>query len=296
MEQKENKTGKIFILIAAIIIFIVAIVYIYTLYTKEGESRSVFIETPSGKADHIVVNANLVSIDPIKGEMAVRLNFEPKGALADEKGFLKEEVDLYINSATGKQDYNFTKNKIINPIDVVLSLYDGLVTDYPLDKHKSELIIETTAKIIKNEGSQETDISGIDNVLNFSGSVTGYKISAEQDTESNDYYTILNIQIERAYSVKFFSFFVICTMWLLIILLMSLLFNIIIRKRKIEINMFTFTSAMIFAFPAFRNMMPFAPPIGAFPDYIAFFWAEAAAALTLSGLIITWVLRKPVHN
>ena len=295
-ETKEKKSGLIYILIALIIVFIIAFVYVYNIYNKEGEKRSVFIETPSGKADHIQIFASLVSIDPVKGEMSVRLNFEPKGALADEKGYLKEEVNLFINCATGKQEFNFAKSKMINPIDVILNLYDGLVTDYPLDKHKSELVIETTTKVKKDNASQETDIEGIDNTLNFSGSVAGYKISAEQDPDSKDFNTILNFQIERAESVRFFSFFVIVTMWLLIILLMALLFNIIVRKRKIEINMFTFSSAMIFAFPAFRNMMPYAPPIGAFPDYIAFFWAEAAAALTLSGLIITWILRKPVQH
>jgi hypothetical protein len=49
---------------------------------------------------------------------------------------------------------------------------------------------------------------------------------------------------------------------------------------------------MLFAFPAFRNMMPLSPPIGAFPDYIAFFWAEGMAALTLVLLILTWFSRK----
>ena len=75
-------------------------------------------------------------------------------------------------------------------------------------------------------------------------------------------------------------------------MLMALLFTILVYGRKIEIAMFTFSSAMIFAFPAFRNMMPLAPPIGAFPDYIAFFWAEAAAAITLIVLMLTWIVRK----
>ncbi len=47
---------------------------------------------------------------------------------------------------TGKQEHNFKKGKIINPIDVTLNLYDGLITDYPFDKHKADMIIETTSK------------------------------------------------------------------------------------------------------------------------------------------------------
>lgn len=292
MDNTKTKSRNLIVVIAVIIFFIIAFISVYNTYKNEGEMRSVFIETTSGKADNIAISAYIVSIDPIKGDMVVRLSFEPKGALANEKGVLNEEIDLYVNSSTGKQEYNFEKNKFINPLEITLGLYDGLVTDYPLDKHKAELIIATTTKVKNNDGSQETVEIGIDNVLNFSGSVTGYKINAEQDEDSNEYYTFLNIQIERAGSVKFFSCFVILTMWLLIFLLLALLYSVVLKGRKIEIAMFTFASAMLFAFPAFRNMMPFAPPIGAFPDYVAFFWAEAAAALTLAGLILTWIMRK----
>ena len=292
MENTDAKPKNLIYLIIAIVIFFVAFIFVYNIYKKEGEKRSVFIETPSNNPDHLDIFAYIVSIDPIKGDMSVRLNFEPKGTLANEKGFLNEEVDLYVNSATGKQEYNFAKNKIINPIEVTLNLYDGLVTDYPFDKHKAELIIVTTAKGKKIEGTQETEELKVDNVLNFSGSVTGYKIDAVQDPEGNESYTYLNIDIERASSVLFFSVFVIAVMWVLIIMLLALLYTILVKGRKIEIAMFTFASAMIFAFPAFRNMMPLSPPIGAFPDYVAFFWAEAAAALTLVVLILTWIARK----
>ena len=290
-DTNKNLKNSVFIIIA-IVVFIVAFIFVYNGYQKEGEKRSVFIETPTNNPDHIDIFAYIVSIDPIKGDMVVRMSFEPMGALANDRGFLNEEVELFINSVTGKQQYIFEKNKIINPIEVTLNLFDGLVSDYPLDKHKAELFIATSTKIKMNGNPQETEDIALDNVLNFSGSVSGYKITAALDEESSESYTILNIDIARAGSVTFFSFFVIVVMWILIIMLMALIYTILVNGRKIEIAMFTFSSAMIFAFPAFRNIMPLAPPIGAFPDYIAFFWAEAAAAITLIVLILTWIIRK----
>ena len=70
------------------------------------------------------------------------------------------------------------------------------------------------------------------------------------DPESGGEYTYLNIDISRAASAKFFSFLVIGVMWVLMILLILLLYNILVIGRKIEIAMFTFASAMLFAFPA----------------------------------------------
>lgn len=296
MEEKTiNKKNLVFIFIG-IIIFFAAFIYSYNVYKSEGEKRSVFVEkTPEGKTDFLEIIAYIVSIDPIKGDMTVRLDFQPKGALANEKGVLNEDVDLFVNSLTGKQEHTFTKGKTINPIDVTLNLYDGLVTDYPFDKHKADLFVVTTSKQKHDKseaGIEEDGEVAIDNTVNFSGSVTGYKIDAELEKNNPDNTTELYIYIERAASAKFFSTLVIIIMWILILMLFLLIFDILVRGRKIEIAMFTFASAMLFAFPAFRNMMPLSPPIGAFPDYIAFFWAEGMAALTLVLLISTWFSRK----
>lgn len=296
MEEKTfNKKNLIFIAVG-VIILLVAFIYSFNIYKSEGEKRSVFVEkAPDGKTDYIEIMAYIVSIDPIKGDMTVRLDFQPQGSLANDKGVLNEEIDMFVNSLTGKQEHTFPKGKTINALDVTLNLYDGLVTDYPFDIHKADLTIVTTSKQkhIKTENNSEGDEEiGIDNIVNFSGSVTGYKIDAELDKSTPDNMTELNIDIERAGSAKFFSVLVMIIMWVLILMLFLLMFDILVRGRKIEIAMFTFASAMLFAFPAFRNMMPLSPPIGAFPDYIAFFWAEGMAAVTLVVLISTWFSRK----
>ncbi len=296
MEGKTiNRKNLIFIVIG-LIIFLAAFIYSYNIYKTEGEKRSVFIEKiPEGKADFLEIMAYIVSIDPLKGDMTVRLDFRPIGSLADGKGAPTIDIELFVNSLTGKQEHIFSKGKTINPIDVTLNLYDGLVTDYPYDSHKADLIIVTTSKqkqfITELNILEENEIP-IDNTINFSGSMTGYQIDAELQNENPDNTSELYIDISRADSIKFFSILVMIIMWVLIIMLFLLIFDILVRGRKIEIAMFTFASAMLFAFPAFRNMMPLSPPIGAFPDYIAFFWAEGMAALTLVVLILTWFSRK----
>jgi len=294
-ENKLNKRNLVFAVIG-LVFFIIAFIWVFKIYLSESENRSVFVEAaPQNKTDYIEILAYIVTVDPIKGDMTVRLDFQPKGGLANDKGFLNEDIELYVNSSTGKQDYSFSKGKLMNPMDITLSFYNGLVTDYPFDSHKADLFVMTNAKPQKskteNIAAEETEIP-IENAVNFSGSVTGYKIDAALDEENGGNITSLNIEINRAGSTKFFAMFVIIVMWVLTLMLCLLLFNILVLGRKIEIAMFTFASAMIFAFPAFRNMMPLAPPIGAFPDFIAFFWAEGFAALTLVILISTWLVRK----
>jgi hypothetical protein len=268
-------------------------------YKNESEKRSVFIENESKNPDHIAVSANIVSIDPIKGEMSVRFSFDPTGKL-EKDGALSNDINLYVNSATGKQEYNFSKGKLMSPIDATFSLYNGLVTDYPFDKHESEMVLLTTAMEKAGGDSASAPKAGekekmeevpVESVVNFEGSVTGYKIEAEQNPESSESYTILNIKIGRASSIKFFSVFVMVAMWALSLMVILLVLSVLLRARKVELAMFAFCSAMLFALPALRNIQPLVPPIGAYPDYIAFFWAESIAAMALITLVITWLVR-----
>src|SRR5439155_20693739 len=46
-----------------------------------------------------------------------------------------------VNSATGKQELDLPKGKRMNPTEVVVNMFDGLVTDYPFDKHSAYLEI-----------------------------------------------------------------------------------------------------------------------------------------------------------
>ena len=48
-------------------------------------------------------------------------------------------MKLFVNGATGKQETDFPKGKKMNPMEVVVQMYDGLVTDYPFDKHNAYL-------------------------------------------------------------------------------------------------------------------------------------------------------------
>jgi hypothetical protein len=299
--MKENKSGRknLIYIIIGLVIFALLFIFVYRQFKSESEKRSVYIETNNeGKEDYIEINATMMSIDPVKGEMTVRLDYDTKGGLSNAAGLPKEDYMLYVNNASGKQEHNFRKNRIMNPVEISLNLFDGQVTEYPFDNHKAEFIIYTgkTKNTISNEtmqsGMEYDSLVPVENILHFTGNITGYQIDAELDPGNNGAFSVLNIHIGRASSVIFFAGFVMIVMWVLIIMLILLIYSVVIHRRKIEITMFTFASAMLFAFPAFRNMMPFAPPVGALPDFIAFFWAEAAAALTLVILISAWIIRR----
>jgi hypothetical protein len=326
---EKVKARDIIVTIAVIILFGIALVLVLNIYNSEGDKRSAAISDLGDKdPNHIEVDVKLVSIDPNKGDIVARLEFDPKGHFTTDEGqTLARDLKLFVNSATGKQELDFQKGKRMNPMEVVVNMFDGQVTDYPFDKHRAYLEMyfmpgkesaqkeKNTAAASKPEApatqspdaastgeeqkqeeekktatpeKSEDDIAiGVD----FVGSIPGFKIEAAKAKESTEDYVGIDMTISRASTTKFFSLFVIVMMWGLTIAVLLLTLSCILRGRKVELAMFSFTAALLFAFAAVRNAQPGTPPIGTYSDFISFFWAEVIIALCLVVLVFTWLMR-----
>ena len=125
------------------------------------------------------------------------------------------------------------------------------------------------------------------------GSVAGLRLDTEYAKESTPDHAIIDINIQRATTAVFFSVFIMIAMWALVIGVISLVYRVFAGHRKIEISMFSFLGALLFAFPALRNSQPGTPPIGTLSDFIAFFWAEVIVALALLSVVLRWIIRGP---
>lgn len=292
---------------------------------------AVISESGERDPNHVEVFVKLVSVDPIKGDASARLDFVPHGDLTpDNGGTLSRDIKLLVNSATGKQEHVFERGKRMNPVDVTVNLYDGAVTDYPFDHHKAylEMSLEsvkgkdekgkagaapaaapTPTPAPQGEGDDEEEPlrqhaqaapqteaaaeeeAGIPIGVDFFGSIPGLNIKAEKTSQTDEDLVGIDMEFERASTVKFFSIFVMVVMWgvTAVVLLMTL--SIVMRGRKIEVGMFSFLAALLFAFVTVRNAQPGSPPIGSYSDYLSFFWAEILIALCLLTIVAVWVYR-----
>lgn len=331
--SEKVKAKEIVVTIVLIILFAVGLILVLKAYNNEGEKRSASVSDLGEKdPNHIEVDVTLISIDPIKGDIVARLEFLPKGLYTKDEGqTLDRDVKLFVNGATGKQETDFPKGKKMNPMEVVVQMYGGLVTDYPFDKHNAYLEIyflpgkpekksaepgaakpaeaapsptpkpeaadEEEPK--KEEGAKKTEAAAQDEDeddeipigVDFSGSISGFNIAAVKAKESKNDLVGIDMTIARSVTTKFFSFFVMIMMWSLTISVLFLTMSVVLRGRKPELGMFSFTAALLFAFATVRNAQPGTPPIGTYSDFISFFWAEVIIALCLVVLVFTWLLR-----
>jgi hypothetical protein len=324
--MSENVKAKdIVITIAVIIVFAVALVLVLNIYKSEGEKRSAAVSDLGDKdPNHIEVDVKLLSIDPSKGDIVARLEFLPRGEYTkDEGATLAKDVKLFTNGANGKQETDFAKGKRMNPMEVTVSMYDGAVMDYPFDQHSAYLEMyflpgkeekkaeapkpaatpaptpeaASTEEAKKPEAEKKVEATEKDDDeipigVDFAGSIPGFRIEAAKSKESVNDYVGINMTVARASTTKFFSLFVMVMMWGLTIAVLLLTLSVVLRGRKVEVSMFSFTAALLFAFSTVRNAQPGTPPVGTYSDFISFFWAEVIIALCLVTLVFTWVLRK----
>lgn len=146
------------------------------------------------------------------------------------------------------------------------------------------------------QAAQQTEAAADDEAsipigVDFFGSIPGLSIRAEKTQQTDEDLVGIDMEFERASTVKFFSIFVMVVMWGVTIVVLLMTFSVVMRERKIEVSMFSFLAALIFAFVTVRNAQPGSPPIGSYSDYISFFWAEIIIALCLLTIIAVWVYR-----
>jgi hypothetical protein len=294
MDEPTKSRKPLLIGIILFVIFAGAYLFVLNAYRNEGNNRAAELAADTAKAgeNRIDVSGRIVTADPLKGDVVVRLEFTPHGSFASgDGGTLARDLDLFVSSATGKNVHEFKKGKRMNPVEAVVEIYEGEPMDYPFDSHSAELSFFFEPGAAK--GAEGGGNEAIPMAVELRGSVAGLRLDTEYAKENTPDHAVIDIGIERASTAKFFSVFIMIAMWALVIGVLFLVFRVFSGHRKIEISMFSFLGALLFAFPALRNSQPGTPPIGTLSDFIAFFWAEVIIALSLLSVVLRWIIRGP---
>lgn len=298
-EEAPGSKKPLIVAVVLLVLFAAAYIFVLTKYNSEGENRAAWLEPETEKAapNRIDVSGRIVSADPMKGDVMVRFEFKPQGSLLSaDKITLARDLDLYVASATGKNIHEFKKGKRMGPVEAVFEMYEGEPMDYPFDEHTAQLEFFFEGKGGEGGGTEPIPVT-----VALRGSVAGLSISPEHATkdesehakESTPEHPVIALEIERATTARFFSIFIMIAMWALTCGVIFLVYRVFAGHRKIEISMFSFLGALLFAFPALRNAQPGTPPIGTFSDFVAFFWAEVIIALSLLSVVLCWLVRGP---
>lgn len=290
--------------VVGLVIFLIvvgALLYGYTalLERKHKEDAAQvskhFYEQAEKEDGYISVKATVVNVDPLKGDLVVRLEFVPEGSALDEDGVSpKANLVLTTNASAGKAEFPFKKGEAMSPADVILRLRDGSINDYPNDKYQVNL------EIIMSEvnADKEGGFSQMPMAIEWKAEAPGYTLDAELRPLAKDDRGRLDIadirmDIHRTFTTRLFAVFLLALIWMLALCGGAVAMSVCVFNRKVELPFFQWLATLLFALLPLRNGLPGAPPIGSLPDYTTFFWAEAVIALSLVAVVLTWLGRKP---
>ncbi|MEY2590351.1 MAG: hypothetical protein QOJ67_2335 [Acidimicrobiaceae bacterium] len=292
-----------------VVLFLGLYVSVLKGFRDSGEKRSApFVFGEETLTDGVAIDATVLSVSPDKNDMTVRLAFQPQGSFADDNGAPSTDMLLSVSAGSGDVERNFDKGKLMKPSDVTLDLFNGQITSYPFDHYQAQLFVEmatkpkaATSTTGAGAGSAPTSATVtepaepptlIPVTLHLFESLHGFSLqvaAAPPDPERTA--VDVGLKVDRAGSTVFFSIFIMTLMWLLAIGATALALYVAVGGRKVELAMFSFLGALLFAFPTVRNTVPGSPPVGAYSDYLAFFWAEGLVATSLVVILATWVFR-----
>src|SRR3954468_7522213 len=244
MEEPTKSKKPMIIGIVLLLIFVAAYACVFSAYKNEGANRAAELAADTQKAgeNRIDVSGRIVTADPLKGDVVVRLEFTPHGSFASgEGGTLARDLDLYIASATGKNVHEFKKGKRMNPVEAVVEIYDGEPMDYPFDSHTAELTFFFEPAAAK--GGETGGTESIPVAVEMRGSVAGLRIDTEYAKENTPDHPVIDVSVQRASTAVFFSIFIMVAMWALTFGVVFLVYRVFAGHRKIEISMFSFLGA-----------------------------------------------------
>ena len=283
------------VLVAAICFALFGTAYfrLLDIYRAEGEKTvQKFSAANADKDTNVVVTANLVSIDPVKGDMVMRLQFDYEGDLVDDQGMLANATTVFTNSTAGKADAHYKKGESIQPQDVTLSL-QGESSQFPWDKYTATLDITVSHEKVVDGEKELVDVPVS---VEMKAGLAGFRIEARELAQKGKKPPVsptIVLDVQRAQSAMGFSVFIMCLIGLLTLMAFLVGLVVVVGGRKVELAMLGWFGALLFAMVPLRNAMPGAPPIGCVADFMSFFWAEAIIAVVLVAVVITWVCRKP---
>jgi hypothetical protein len=284
VSKPKNKKKAIAIIVVVLVVFAAAFAAMLLMYNTESQAVVTEFKQDSSQ---VVISARTYSVDPVKGETAMRLQFVPGDELLTD-GALSKDVILDFNSATGKSTVTFKKGERMSPQDITLDTY-GNVGAYPFDTHEAVpyFVLYSSEKA---EGSDTPEYTAIPFSVEYSSTAPGYKVEALEQEGKEAGYLPMDLLISRSSSATVFAIFIMALEWLLALSAVAVVY-IWLRGRKIEVSMFGWMGALLFALVPLRNAMPAVPPIGCLSDFISFFWAEIVVAICLVLGVVTWLGR-----
>lgn len=270
-------TGPLKATIVAVVIclFTVGSLSVYLVERGKGQTQVVLGDTRA--PDRVDVFVFVQKVDPLTQELAAQVQVIPRGTLADESGFPKEDLTLYTNGTKG-DTLPFKAGKNPSVADLRVALADGVITDYPFDSYHIDFAFGMAAN--NNSVPISVTLASADAFFNLKNFTTDKTLAGDPNG------LIFSAKADRSTGTFAFAVFIMLFMWMLSLTAVLAAWFAVGGKHGLLWPSMSFMGALLFALVPLRNAVPGQPPIGSVIDFGAFFIAEGLISVSLITTVI----------
>lgn len=280
-KQGPAKTGRNWVpfTIAGLAALTALYAVVITGFVHSGRAhRAEFAPAGSSSPDRLLLEASMLTVDPVMNSYKMRLRFTPEGALAGPgRGTLAEPVTIVVDDVNGAKTQSYTAGQIIPVQDVTLDAL-GETANYPLDRHRFTLDVTAAAK----SGAP------VPIATDWVSSVDDWSLATRMSPAAGAGDVVLNVRAKRSTSVLIMAFGLMTVLCLLVVVNVAMVVRAV-RLKKVEFTTLASLAAALFAIPGIRNGMPGTPPVGTLADFLVFFWALMIVGLCLVAATLSWL-------
>ncbi|MFE0462382.1 DUF4436 family protein [Kitasatospora sp. NPDC058965] len=266
--------GNRFALLTVLLAVLVAAGIALYLDERDTRQQNRELAVPSA-ADWVELDITAQDVQPANGQLTLYVVAVPHGSLAQGPDSLAFARPLDIRAeSTGKVDLRTTPGEAAPPQLVQAGLYGGTETDYPFDRYRTAVAFSAT------DGGTAVPVG-----LVFSDADPFFFVRPT-GTVLPSGATLLDAKATRARSTFILAWFMIAAMWALALAVMAGAEVLYRGGQGLVWPSLGWMAATLFALVGMRNAAPGSPPIGSLIDYVAFFWAEAIVAASLTVTVV----------
>jgi hypothetical protein len=268
------------------------LVYVGALvaYGYSVSNRTVIDVDPP--ADGVTVIVQPTAIDIVGGTMDVQLELLLGDLVDPETGLLARELVVRVVPSSSPtlvipagSEALYANRTVKVPVDVTAQ-------NYPFDAYQVPLII-----LVASRDAADGPLTPVPVSAGVQSDLLGWVVRrgdlTDQPLDLGDGTTSVALSLRRAGSTIAISLLLLSLMVVLGVLGARVARAVALGRRRVEAGFASWFAAMLFALIPLRLNLPGAPPLGAWIDYLVFFWVLVVLIVSLAVFIDAWLRTGP---
>ena len=242
-----------------------------------------------GDSDNaLTLTMQVARIDLVQEVVRLRVLPSVKGRLAGVSARQpSRDIDLTLDTVGAPRTISFKRRRFMRPFVLEVPLTEGRLVMFPMDQYEGTIHAEASGS-----ATPGAEVERVPVVVELNPLGQAMQITPQLTRRSESGDTVLRLSLKRLLPVVVFIWFMAIVSAMLSLTVVLVVVSVLTGRRKPELAMLGWMTALLFALPAVRNSLPGAPPLGAVIDYGSFFWAEALGGVSLMILVGLWFAHR----